>query len=163
MISGAPPALQAEIDDTLDTLYDSVNNGVYRCGFAGSQEAYETACRDLFSALDDWDQVLADRRYLVGDQITEADIALYVTLVRFDLVYYSHFKCNVRRIQDYPHLWAYTRDLYQTPGIANVCDIAGMKRGVFSKAGPVGSNGIVPIGPAIDYSRPHDRDRLATA
>ncbi len=108
----------------------------------------------------DWRHGFREQRYLCGEVETEADWRLFPSLVRFDPCYYVGYKCNLRRLDEYPNLSNYLRELYQKPGIADVCDIAGMKRGVFSKAGPIGSNGIVPIGPAVDYSRPHDRDRL---
>ena len=117
----APPELRAKIDETLDAIYPPINNGVYRAGFATSQPAYEEACTTLFAALVEWERVLATQRYMCGDVMTEADIALFTTLLRFDLVYYAHFKCNVRRMQDYPNLWGFLRDVYQTPAVkANV-------------------------------------------
>ena len=138
-----------------------MNNAVNGCGYSISQEAYDSSVKLLFGTLDSLEQRLSQQRYLCGDVETEADWRLFPSLVRFDPCYYVGYKCNLRRLDEYPNLSNYLRELYQTPGIADVCDIAGMKRGVFSKAGPVGSNGIVPIGPTVDYSRPHDRDRLA--
>jgi glutathionyl-hydroquinone reductase len=111
-----PEALRQEVDARLDEMYEPINNGVYRAGFAGTQEAYAQACREVFAALERYDALLATRRYLCGDVLTEADIALYTTLVRFDVVYYSHFKLNLARIEDYEHLSGYLRDIYQTPG-----------------------------------------------
>jgi putative glutathione S-transferase len=154
-------ALRAEIDATNALVLKGVNNAVNGCGYSISQEAYDGSIKLLFGTLDSLEERLSRQRYLCGDVETEADWRLFPSLVRFDPCYYIGYKCNLRRLDQYPNLSNYLRDLYQTPGIAEVCDIAGMKRGVFSKAGPVGSNGIVPIGPSVDYSRPHDRGRLA--
>jgi len=155
-----PEALQSEIDATNTLVLKGVNNAVNGCGYSISQEAYDGSIKLLFDTLDGLEQRLSQQRYLVGDAETEADWRLFPSLVRFDPCYYVGYKCNLRRLDEYPNLSNYLRELYQTPGIAAVCDIAGMKRGVFSKAGPVGSNGIVPIGPSVDYARPHDRGRL---
>ena len=138
-----------------------MNNAVNGCGYSISQEAYDSSIKLLFGTLDGLEERLSKQRYLCGDAETEADWRLFPSLVRFDPCYYVGYKCNLRRLDEYRNLSNYLRELYQTPGIVDVCDVAGMKRGVFSKAGPVGSNGIVPIGPSVDYSRPHDRDRLA--
>jgi putative glutathione S-transferase len=156
-----PEALRYEIDVTNALVLKGVNNAVNGCGYSISQQAYDSSIKLLFETLDGLDLRLSKRRYLCGDVQTEADWRLFPSLVRFDPCYYVGYKCNLRRLDEYPNLSNYLRELYQTPGIAEVCDIAGMKRGVFSKAGPVGSNGIVPVGPAIDYSRPHDRGRFA--
>jgi glutathionyl-hydroquinone reductase len=155
-----PEPLRSEIDATNALVLKGVNNAVNGCGYSISQEAYDSSVKLLFETLDGLEQRLSEQRYLCGEVETEADWRLFPSLVRFDPCYYVGYKCNLRRLDEYPNLSNYLRDLYQTPGIAEVCDIAGMKRGVFSKAGPVGSNGIVPIGPAVDYSRPHDRGRL---
>jgi putative glutathione S-transferase len=156
-----PEALRPEIDATNALVLKGVNNAVNGCGYSISQEAYDSSVKLLFGTLDSLEQRLSQQRYLCGDAETEADWRLFPSLVRFDPCYYVGYKCNLRRLDEYPNLSNYLRELYQTPGIADVCDIAGMKCGVFSKAGPVGSNGIVPIGPTVDYTRPHDRDRLA--
>jgi glutathionyl-hydroquinone reductase len=156
-----PEALRQEIDGTNALVLKGVNNAVNGCGYSTSQEAYDSSIKLLFETLDGLDQRLSRQRYLCGDFETEADWRLFPSLVRFDPCYYVGYKCNLRRLDEYPNLSNYLRELYQTPGIADVCDIAGMKRAVFSKAGPVGSNGIIPAGPVVDYSRPHDRDRLA--
>ena len=156
-----PAPLRPEIDTTNALVLKGVNNAVNGCGYSISQEAYDGSIKLLFGTLDGLEERLSKQRYLCGDAETEADWRLFPSLVRFDPCYYVGYKCNLRRLDEYPNLSNYLRELYQTPGIADVCDIAGMKRGVFSKAGPVGSNGIVPIGPAVDYSRPHDRGRLA--
>lgn len=156
-----PPKLREEIDRINELIYPNVNNGVYRAGFATSQEAYEEAARDVFRTLDQLEERLSRQRYLVGRQITEADWRLFTTLIRFDSVYYSHFKCNVRRIVDYPNLWNYLRDLYQMPGIAETVSIDQIKRHYYGSQRRVNPTGIVPIGPTIDFTQPHDRNRFA--
>jgi glutathionyl-hydroquinone reductase len=156
-----PKALRSEIDATNALVLKGVNNAVNGCGYSISQEAYDSSVKLLFGTLDILEERLSEQRYLSGDVETEADWRLFPSLVRFDPCYYVGYKCNLRRLDEYPNLSNYLRELYQTPGIAEVCDLAGMKRGVFSRAGPVSSNGIIPIGPTVDYSRPHDRDRLA--
>ncbi len=155
-----PPALRNEIDAVNELIYPNINNGVYRAGFATSQEAYEEAAKAIFETLDKIEQRLARQRYLVGDQITEADWRLFTTLVRFDAVYYSHFKCNLRRIADYPNLWDYTRELYQMPGIAETVSIDHIKRHYYGSQRQVNPTGIVPIGPVIDFTASHDRNRF---
>ena len=157
-----PEPLRPEIDATNAMVLKGVNNAVNGCGYSISQQAYDESVRLLFGTLDGLEQRLSAQRYLCGAVETEADWRLFPSLVRFDPCYYVGYKCNLRRLDEYHNLSNYLRDLYQTPGIAAVCDIASMKRGVFSKAGPVGANGIVPIGPAIDYARPHDRGRFAS-
>ncbi|MDO8209939.1 glutathione S-transferase family protein [Conexibacter sp. CPCC 206217] len=156
-----PQALRSEIDPLNERIYATVNNGVYRAGFAGSQEAYEEAFDALFETLDVLDERLAGRRYLTGDQITEADWRLFVTLVRFDAVYVGHFKCNLRRIADYPNLSGYVRDLYQQPGIAQTVDFDHIKRHYYMTHPQLNPSRIVPKGPALDFDAPHDRARLA--
>lgn len=158
-----PVAHRAEIDALNDRIYATVNNGVYRSGFAKTQDAYENAVGPMFETLDFLEERLADRRYLVADRATEADWRLFVTLIRFDFVYFSHFKCNIRRIQDYPNLWNYTLDLYQTPGVAEIVDIDGIKKGYYGGQANVNPSGIVPVGPAIDLAQPHDRERFRAA
>ncbi|MGE0036774.1 MAG: glutathione S-transferase family protein [Xanthobacteraceae bacterium] len=155
-----PEALRPEIDATNALVLKGVNNAVNGCGYSISQEAYDSSVRLLFETLDGLEERLSQQRYLCGSRETEADWRLFPSLVRFDPCYYVGYKCNLRRLDAYPNLSNYLRELYQKPGIANVCDIDGMKRGVFSKAGPIGSNGIVPAGPTVDYARPHDRDRF---
>jgi len=156
-----PEALRDEIDRINDVVYPTVNNGVYRAGFATSQEAYEEAARGIFSTLDQLEELLSRQRYLAGKAITEADWRLFTTLVRFDAVYYSHFKCNLRRIVDYPNLWNYLRDLYQMPGIAATVSLDHIKRHYYGSQLKVNPTGIVPIGPLIDFTAPHDRGRFA--
>src|SRR5581483_3316777 len=155
-----PVPLRAEIDALNQTVYDTVNNGVYKCGFARSQEAYEAVFASLFETLDRLERRLARSRYLFGVRSTEADWRLFTTLVRFDAVYYSHFKCNLRRIVDYPNLWGYTRDLYQIPGIAETVSLAHIKRHYYASHAFLNPTRIVPMGPAIDFQAPHDRARL---
>jgi putative glutathione S-transferase len=157
-----PQARRAEIDELNAVIYDTVNNGVYKCGFAKSQEAYETAFDPLFETLDRLERSLASRRYLVGARTTEADWRLFTTLIRFDAVYYSHFKCNLRRIIDYPNLWGYTRDLYQVPGVAETVSLAHIKRHYYASHAMINPTRIVPKGPAIDFAAPHERARLAS-
>ena len=155
-----PPTLRAEIDRINDFVYKSINNGVYRCGFARSQEAYETAFDALFAALDEIEQRLGRQRYLVGDRMTEADWRLFPTLVRFDVAYFSIFKCNKKRIADYPSLSNYMRELYQVPGVASTVKPRAYVTGYYSikKLNPAG---IIPKGTPVDYAAPHDRARLA--
>jgi putative glutathione S-transferase len=155
-----PESLRAEIDELNTYIYPNVNNGVYRAGFATTQEAYEEAATQLFTALDTLEKRLATRRYLTGTRITEADWRLFPTLVRFDPVYFGHFKCNRRRIVDYPNLWGYVRDLYQTPGIAGTVNIEYYKRHYYGSHKTINPYLIIPIGPEIDYSAPHGRERL---
>ena len=155
-----PEGLREQVDETLDALHDAVNNGVYKAGFARSQGAYELACRELFMALEHWEQVLSRQRYLCGDVLTEADICFYTTLVRFDFVYYSHFKCNLSRIQDYPNLWNYLLDLYQTPGFAESTNIEHIKVHYYCSQDTVNPSRIIPMGPTVDLLARHDRDRL---
>ena len=156
-----PVELRPEIDAVNTRVYETVNNGVYRCGFATSQEAYDEAVAPLFETLDWLEERLAKRRYLCGDRLTEADWRLFTTLVRFDPVYYSHFKCNLRRLTDYPNLWAYTRDLYQHPGVAETVDFDHIKRHYYGSQRRVNPTGIVPRGPILDFRAPHGRDHRA--
>ena len=158
-----PAALRDAIDETNAFVYEAINNGVYRCGFARTQAAYEQSFRKLFAALDSLEQRLGRQRYLVGDRFTEADLRLFPTLVRFDAVYYSHFKCNLRRIADYHNLSNYTRDVYQMPGIAETDDIPRIKLGYYGGMRNLNPSGIIPLGPELDFSAPHDRGRLAKA
>ena len=155
-----PVDKRAEIDAVIDAIYEPVNNGVYRAGFARTQEAYDEAVGALFPALDAWNARLDKQRFLCGDRLTEADICLFTTLYRFDPVYYVHFKCNVRRIVDYPALWGFVRDVYQTPGVAGTCNLEHIKRHYYSSHGDVNPRRIVPRGPDIDYTTAHGRERL---
>jgi putative glutathione S-transferase len=153
-----PEPLRAAIDAVNDQVYEHVNNGVYKAGFARSQEAYDEAVTALFETLDALDERLSGQRYLAGDRITEADIRLFTTLVRFDQVYVGHFKCNLRRLVDYPNLWPYTRELYQHPGIAQTVDFFHIKQHYYGSHETVNPSGIVPKGPIIDWGEPHGRD-----
>lgn len=152
-----PAELRDDIDELNAWVYDDVNNGVYRSGFATTQEAYEEAVHPLFAALDRLEERLATRRYLFGDRQTLADWRLFTTLVRFDAVYVVHFKCNIRRIADYPNLSAYVRDLYQTPGVAETVDFGQIKRHYFRTHETLNPSGIVPVGFDQDLSAPHGR------
>jgi putative glutathione S-transferase len=158
-----PDRLRAEIDAVNARVYATVNNGVYRAGFATTQEAYDEAARELFDSLDWLEARLARQRYVAGDRITEADWRLFTTLLRFDPVYHGHFKCNLRRLVDYPNLWNYTRELYQVPGVAPTVRLDHIKKHYWGSHRTVNPSGIVPIGPAIDFSAPHNRARLAAA
>ncbi len=153
-----PAELRAEIDGLNDRIYNTVNNGVYKCGFATTQDAYEEALVPLFETLDWLDQRLANQRYLTGNRVTEADWRLFTTLVRFDPVYVGHFKCNLHRIVDYPHLWPYVRDLYQTPGVAETVNFIHIKRHYYQSHGTINPTRVVPVGPEIDFMVPHQRD-----
>ncbi|MEM8540152.1 MAG: glutathione S-transferase family protein [Pseudomonadota bacterium] len=155
-----PEELRAEIDTLNEPIYNNVNNGVYRSGFSTTQEAYEEAVVPLFETLDMLEDRLASNRYLMGDKLTEADWRLFTTLVRFDPVYVSHFKCNIRRIKDYPNLWNYTKELYQIPGIAETVNMHHIKSHYFGSHESVNPTRIVPAGPELNYAEPHDRGHL---
>ena len=155
-----PRNLQGEIKKLNTLIYNTVNNGVYKAGFATTQQAYESAIIPLFETLDWLDSHLAKHRYLVGDQITEADWRLFTTLVRFDPVYYSHFKCNLRRVADYPNLSGYVRDLYQQTGISSTINMEHIKRHYYGSHETINPTRIVPLGPTIDYSLPHNRSNI---
>jgi len=155
-----PEDLRAEIDAINAVVYDRVNNGVYKAGFATSQEAYDEAVDVLFETLDDLDGRLAGQRYLTGARITEADWRLFTTLVRFDPVYYGHFKCNKRHLWDYANLWNYTRELYQVPGVAETVNMDHIRRHYYGSQRTINPTGIVPKGPDVDFTQPHDRSRL---
>ena len=152
-----PEALRAEIDAVNARVYHSVNNGVYRCGFATAQSAYEEAFGELFGALDWLDARLGKQRYIAGDRITEADWRLLTTLLRFDPVYVGHFKTNLRRIRDYPHLSGYTRELYQVPGVAPTVHMGHIKRHYYYSHRMINPTGVVPVGPELDLDAPHGR------
>ena len=156
-----PPALRGEIDHINALVYQNINNGVYRAGFARSQDAYEEAFHALFAALDTLERRLSEHRYVVSDTLTEADWRLFTTLVRFDAVYYGHFKCNLRRIIDYPNLSNHVRDLYQVPGVAETVDLGQIKRHYYGSHRHINPTGIVPVGPALDFGAAHDRARFA--
>jgi glutathionyl-hydroquinone reductase len=157
-----PAALRDEIDAINARVYDTVNNGVYKAGFATTQRAYEEAVVPLFDTLDWLESRLATQRFLTGDQLTEADIRLFTTLVRFDAVYYGHFKCNLRRIADYPNLSAFTRDIYQHLGVADTVNFEHIKRHYYESHRTINPTGVVPRGPLLDFTAPHERARLAS-
>jgi len=156
-----PEPLRTQIDKLNDLIYPNINNGVYRAGFATSQAAYEQAFRNVFDALEEIEQILSQHRYLVGGALTEADWRLFCTLIRFDAVYYSHFKCNWRHIYEYPNLSNYLRDLYQVPGVAETVSIEQIKRHYYGSQRQVNPTGVVPVGPQLDFAAPHDRARFA--
>jgi glutathionyl-hydroquinone reductase len=158
-----PQALRSAIDPINAFVYETVNDGVYRCGFAKSQQAYETSFRRLFGALDEIEQRLGRQRYLVGSRFTEADLRLFPTLVRFDAVYYSHFKCNLRRIGDYHNLSNYLREIYQMTGVAETVDMPAIKLGYYGGMPNLNPSGIIPLGPELDFTAPHDRRQFAEA
>lgn len=155
--SMAPAGLRDRIDATLDAIYQPINNGVYRAGFAKTQQAYETAATELFAALDEWDAHLGESRYMVGDTLTEADVCLFTTLIRFDAVYHTHFKCNLRRIQDHPNLFGFMRALYQMPAVRETVNFEHIKRHYFTSHESINPYRIVPIGQHQDLDAPHGR------
>ncbi|MBA1265226.1 glutathione S-transferase family protein [Stutzerimonas stutzeri] len=155
-----PEPLRAEIDRLNERIYPAVNNGVYRAGFATTQQAYETAFDEVFSELDWLEQRLGQRRYLAGEFLTEADWRLFTTVVRFDTVYHGHFKCNLRRIEDYPNLSNWLRELYQWPEIAQTVDFTHIKSHYYASHRQINANGIIPKGPQLALERVHDRERL---
>ncbi|MCA0900109.1 MULTISPECIES: glutathione S-transferase family protein [Microbulbifer] len=152
-----PEDLRGDIDATNALVYENVNNGVYRAGFATSKKAYEAAYHRLFEVLEQLERRLADNRYLTGDRITEADWRLFTTLVRFDPVYHGHFKCNKQRLADYSNLWGYVRELYQRPGVAETVDFHHIKTHYYASHRNINPTGIVPVGPELDYAAPHGR------
>lgn len=153
----APAELLPEIDAINAEIYEAVNNGVYKAGFATDQSVYEEEVRSLFACLDKLEKRLGRQRFLVGDRLTEADWRLFTTLIRFDAVYYSHFKCNIRRLADYPNLWSYTRELYQWPGVAGTIDFDHIKQHYYRSHHSINPNGIVPVGPELALERAPDR------
>ena len=155
-----PEGYQDEVDGIIEDIYEPINNGVYRAGFARSQRAYDEAVTALFAALARWDEVLADQRYLAGDRLTEADICLFTTLVRFDQVYHTHFMCNRKFVHQYDNLWPYLRDLYQTPGVAETVRMDHIKEHYYTTHPDVNPSRIVADGPDLDFEAPHDRDAL---
>ncbi|MEE5087360.1 glutathione S-transferase family protein [Pseudomonas alliivorans] len=156
-----PSALQATIDELNERIYPAVNNGVYRAGFATSQNAYEQAFDDVFAELGELENLLGEKRYLADEHLTEADVRLFTTIVRFDAVYYSHFKCNQRRIADYPNLSNWLRELYQWPGIAETVNFEHIKGHYYASHRTINPTGIIPKGPALNLQSSHDRERLS--
>ncbi|MFB6353811.1 MAG: glutathione S-transferase family protein [Halobacteriales archaeon] len=155
-----PPDRRDEIDHIVEAIYEPVNNGVYRAGFAESQAAYEAAVDDVFTALADLDALLGGQRYLAGETLTLADLRLFPTLVRFDEVYHTHFRCNRRRVEEYPNLWGYTRELYQLPGVAETVNMPHIKEHYYTTHDRLNPKRLIPVGPDPDFEAPHDRDRL---
>ena len=151
-VSYCPEPWRAEVDRVIDAIYEPINNGVYRAGFATAQEKYEEAVRELFRTLDWLEKRLRGRRWLCGTSFTEADVRLFTTLVRFDAVYYSHFKCNLRRLVDYPNLWRYARRVYALPGVAKTVDMAQIKEHYYRSMKSINPTQIVPKGPLLDFS-----------
>ncbi len=154
-----PEPLRARIDEVISAIYTPINNGVYRAGFATTQAAYDEAVTELFAALDGWEEVLSRQRFLCGARLTEADVCMFTTLLRFDAVYYGHFKCNLRRIVDYPNLSGFVRDVYQTPGVAPTCRLDHIKEHYYRSHEGINPTRIVPKGPLLDFDAPHDRAR----
>ena len=155
-----PEDLHGEIDDLNDLVYGTINNGVYLAGFATTQQAYEQAVHPLFDALEQLEERLATRRYLLGERITEADWRLFTTLIRFDAVYHGHFKCNLKRITDYPNLWGYVRELYQWPGVAETVNFEHIKEHYYRSHVTINPTGVVPVGPRLDLNAGHGRSDL---
>jgi putative glutathione S-transferase len=156
-----PEALRPEINRLNDRIYPAVNNGVYRAGFATSQGAYEEAFDEVFAELDALEKLLSEKRYLSGEYLTEADVRLFTTLIRFDAVYHGHFKCNLRRIADYPNLSNWLREMYQLPGVASTVDFVHIKHHYYASHATINPTGVVPKGPEQDFSGAHDRARLS--
>ncbi|CAH9076248.1 unnamed protein product [Cuscuta epithymum] len=156
-----PPHLQSQINSINEWIYDGINNGVYKCGFARKQEPYDEAVQKLYEALDKCEDILSHQRYLCGNQVTEADIRLFVTLIRFDEVYAVHFKCNKKLLREYPNLFNYTKDIFQIPGMSSTVNMEHIKKHYYGSHPSINPFGIVPQGPNIDYATPHDREKLA--
>ncbi|SEP86425.1 putative glutathione S-transferase [Pseudomonas sp. NFACC02] len=156
-----PEALRSTINELNDRIYPAVNNGVYRAGFATSQGAYEEAFDEVFAELDALEKLLGEKRYLAGEYLTEADVRLFTTLIRFDAVYHGHFKCNLRRIADYPNLSNWLREMYQWPGVADTVDFVHIKHHYYASHATINPTGVVPKGPKQDFSGAHDRGRLS--
>ncbi|AOR63789.1 glutathione S-transferase family protein [Pectobacterium wasabiae] len=154
-----PEALRTQIDELNGWIYDKVNNGVYKAGFATTQSAYDEAATTVFAALSDLEAILAKQRYLTGEQLTEADLRLWTTLIRFDPVYHTHFKCDKYRLSDYPNLFGFLRDIYQMPGIADTVDMAHIRHHYYCSHGTINPHGVISLGPEQDLNQPHQRDK----
>ncbi|XP_076933154.1 uncharacterized protein LOC143598960 [Bidens hawaiensis] len=157
-----PSHLQAQINELNEWIYSGINNGVYKCGFAKKQEPYEEAAKQLYEALDKCEEILGKQRYLCGNSLTEADIRLFVTLIRFDEVYAVHFKCNKKLLREYSNLFNYTKDLFQIPGMSSTVNMEHIKKHYYGSHPSINPYGIIPLGPNIDYLAPHDRDRFSS-
>lgn len=155
-----PAHLQNQIDEVNEWVYEAINNGVYRCGFAKKQGPYEEAAMKLYQALDNCEEILSKQRYICGNTLTVADIRLFVTLIRFDEVYAVHFKCNKKLLREYPNLFNYTKDIFQIPGMRSTVNMEHIKRHYYGSHPSINPFGIIPFGPNIDYSSPHDRERF---
>jgi putative glutathione S-transferase len=155
-----PDDIESQVLDVIEEIYEPINNGVYRAGFADTQEAYERAIEELFNALDHWDDILGNQRYLVGDRLTAADLRMFATLVRFDHVYNTHFKCSKQTIREYSNLWEYTKDVYQTEGIEKTVNIDHITRHYYRSHGDINPKRLVSANPRIDFNSPHGRDRF---
>ncbi|SDY39328.1 glutathione S-transferase family protein [Halopenitus persicus] len=156
-----PSSMQDDVDDAIEDVHSSINTGVYRAGFADSQESYETAVQELFNGMERLDEILSTRRYVIGDRLTLADVFLFPTLYRFDAVYYTHFKCNVRRLIDFDHLWDYARDIYQTKGVPETCNMDHVKAHYYRSHDEINPTGFVPVGPKRDWTDSHNRNELS--
>ncbi|POE05271.1 glutathione S-transferase family protein [Pectobacterium odoriferum] len=154
-----PEALRSQIDELNGWIYDKVNNGVYKAGFATSQSAYDESATTVFAALSDLESILAKQRYLTGEQLTEADLRMWTTLIRFDPVYHTHFKCDKYRLSDYPNLFGFLRDIYQMPGIADTVDMAHIRHHYYRSHGTINPHGVISLGPEQDLNQPHHRDK----
>jgi putative glutathione S-transferase len=155
-----PEPMRGRIDDAIEDIHAAINTGVYRAGFPGSQDVYETAVRDLFDAMARWDERPATQRYAAGERLTLADVFLFPTLYRFDAVYHTHFKCNLQRLVDFEHLWAYASDIYGTPGVGETTNMAHVKAHYYRSHDDINPTGFVPVGPDTDWTKPHGRDEL---
>ena len=155
-----PAHLKSSIDDVNSLIYDNINNGFYRCGFAKQQKPYDEAVEELFTALDKCEEILSNQRYMCGNVLTEADIRLFVTLIRFDEVYTVHFKCNKKLLREYPNLFNYTKDIYHITGISDIVNMYHIKKHYYGSHPSINPFGIISVGSNIDYSSPHDRDRF---